>query len=291
MNLKYWLLASRPKTLPAAIAPVIAGSALAWKHETFRWLPALLCMSFALLIQIATNFANDYFDYKKGTDNENRKGPKRAVAQGWISPKAMLIGTILVLFFAFLAGINLVWFGGYHLIIIGLLSMIFAVLYTGGPYPLAYLGLGDLFVLIFFGWIAVMYSYYVQAGHHDWQAFHLGTAVGCLSVNLLLVNNYRDYDNDKTSNKNTVVVKFGLVYARWQYRAALILAILSTTLISFELHWHPVAFAAIAVLPGFAIAQRLKTAESLKTFNQMLKQTSGILLLYSIFVSILLISF
>lgn len=291
MKLKYWFLAARPKTLPAAVAPVIAGSALAWKHEVFNWLPALLCMCFALFIQIATNFANDYFDYQKGTDNENRKGPKRAVAQGWISPKGMLIGTIAVLFLAFLAGINLVWFAGYHLIIIGALSMIFAVLYTGGPYPLAYLGLGDLFVLIFFGWIAVMYTYYVQAGHHDWQAFHLGTAVGCLSVNLLLVNNYRDYENDKASRKNTVVVKFGLGYARWQYRAALLLAILSTAIISYTLDRHPVAFASLPVLLGFGIAHRLKSAESLQSFNQMLKQTSGILLLYSVFVSILLISF
>ena len=291
MKLRYWILAARPKTLPAAIAPVLAGSALAWQHGVFKWLPALLCMSFALLIQIATNYANDYFDYKKGTDNQDRKGPKRAVAQGWIRPQAMLTGTFGVLFLAFLAGINLVWFAGPHLIVIGVLSMLFAILYTGGPFPLAYLGLGDLFVLIFFGWIAVTYTYFVQAGSHDWQAFHLGTAVGCLSVNLLLVNNYRDYDNDKNSHKRTVVVKFGLTYARWQYRIALLVAILSTLWISSQTPWHAAAFAILPILPGFGIAHRLKTAEQLHSFNQMLKQTSFILLMYSVFVSILLISF
>ncbi len=291
MNLRHWILAARPKTLPAAIAPVAVGSALAAQHGVFKLVPALLSMAFALLIQIATNYANDYFDYQKGTDNENRKGPKRAVAQGWISPRAMLVGTILILFLAFLAGINLVWFGGTHLIIIGILSMVFAVLYTGGPFPLAYLGLGDLFVLIFFGWVAVMYTYYVQAGVHHWNAFHLGTAVGCLSMNLLLVNNYRDYDNDKASNKNTTVVKFGLKYARWQYRFALLSAITASLWVAYQERVYLMMVAVLPILMGFKISHRLKTADMLDTFNQMLKKTSLILLFYSFVASILLISF
>lgn len=289
--LKHWILAARPKTLPAAIAPVFVGTALALHDHLFRPIPAVLCMLFALLIQIATNFANDYFDFKKGTDNENRLGPKRAVAQGWISPRAMLRGTILVLVLAFITGINLVWFGGYHLIAIGVLSMLFAILYTGGPYPLAYLGLGDLFVLIFFGWIAVMYTYYVQSGAHSWLAFHLGTAAGLLSVNLLLINNYRDYKNDKDSRKRTTVVKFGRHYGRWQYRTALLFAIVSTLWVAAITQTLPIAMGTLPILPGFSIANRLKNAETLESYNQMLKQTSLILLAYSVFVSILLISF
>ena len=290
MRLHYWIEAARPKTLPAAVAPVLAGTALAANQGNFRWLPALLCMLFALLIQIATNFANDYFDYRKGTDNEMRKGPKRAVAQGWISPRAMMSATVITLSAAFITGINLVPYGGYGLIVVGVLSIAFAILYTGGPWPLAYLGLGDLFVLIFFGWIAVMFTYFVQAGEHSWLAFLLGTAIGCLSVNLLLINNYRDYDNDKVSGKNTIVVKFGPTYSRWQYRSALLLALLSSFGIAQIIGEPLFLLSLLTILPGFGIANRLKNAESVETFNRMLKQTSGILLLYSTAASILLIS-
>ena len=290
MRLRYWIEAVRPKTLPAAVAPVLAGTALAVNRGAFRWLPALLCLLFALLIQIATNFANDYFDYRKGTDNEMRKGPKRAVAQGWISPRAMMIATVITLTAAFIAGINLVPFGGYSLIIVGVLSISFAILYTGGPWPLAYLGLGDLFVLIFFGWIAVMFTYFVQAGEHSRLAFHLGTAIGCLSVNLLLINNYRDYDNDKASSKNTTVVKFGLTYGRWQYRSALLLALLSSAWIARSVGKPLFLLSLLPILPGFGIAHRLKSAESVETFKRMLKRTSGILLLYAVVASALLIS-
>lgn len=290
MQLIHWIKAARPKTLPAAIAPVLVGSALSVHHLQFNWKPALLCLFFALFIQIATNFANDYFDFKKGTDNEMRKGPKRAVAQGWITPKSMMTATLATLLIAFIVGINLVWFAGYSLIIIGLLCISLAILYTGGPFPLAYLGLGDLFVLIFFGWIAVMYTYFVQGGNHSWEAFHMGTAIGCLSVNLLLINNYRDYDNDKTSDKNTTVVKFGLRYGRWQYRGAILLAMASTLYLATK-SIHPLfSLSILPLFPGFFIASKLKTAESVETFNKMLKQTSGILLLYAITSSILLIS-
>ena len=290
MNLPHWIEAARPKTLPAAVAPVVAGTAMAANQGGFHWLPSLLCLLFALLIQIATNFANDYFDYKKGTDNAMRKGPKRAVAQGWITPRVMIRATVLTLFIAFLVGISLIPFGGYGLIIVGVLSIAFAILYTGGPWPLAYLGLADLFVLIFFGWIAVMFTYFVQIGHHSWLAFHLGTAVGCLSVNLLLINNYRDYDNDKASGKNTMVVRFGLLYSRWHYRTALLLAMLASAWIALDIGKPLFLICLLPILPGFAIANRLKITESVEDFNKLLKQTSGTLLLYAVVASILLIS-
>ncbi len=289
MSLKPWILAARPKTLPAAIAPVIVATALAQHHDTLQANAALWCLCFALLIQIATNYANDYFDFQKGTDNANRKGPARAVAQGWVSPRAMMFATIGVLLLALVAGLQLVQFGGIHLIVVGMLSMLFAVWYTGGPFPLAYLGLGDLFVLIFFGWVAVMYSYFVQAGDHHWHAFHLGTAVGCLSVNLLLVNNYRDYDNDRASGKHTTVVRFGLRYGRWQYRAALSAAALSTACIAWQERNALLLLSTLPVLAGFRLAEQLRQAETLDSFQVLLKQTAAILLSYAVLVSGLLI--
>jgi 1,4-dihydroxy-2-naphthoate octaprenyltransferase len=289
--LKHWLLAARPKTLPAAIAPVLVGSALAQRHGGFQWVPMAFCILFALLIQIATNFANDYFDFKKGTDNANRRGPKRAVAQGWITPKAMLFATFITLGLSILVGLNLVYFGGYHLTIVGLLSVLMAILYTGGPYPLAYLGLGDLFVLIFFGWVAVLYTYRVQVGAFDWSAFHIGTAVGMLSVNLLLVNNYRDHENDRVCNKRTTVVRFGTGWGRLQHRLATIVAGLSLAWIGIveKTVWVIIPIAIVQL--GWFVSFRLKTAGSETAFDTCLKMSALILVLFSISGSLVLIRF
>ena len=289
MKLNHWIQAARPKTLPAAIAPVIAASGLAWHNDTFSWIPAALCMAFALLIQIATNFANDYFDFKKGTDNENRIGPKRAVAQGWISPGTMWIATLVTLALALAVGLQLLWFGGYPLLIVGVLSIVCAILYTGGPFPLAYVGLGDLFVLIFFGWIAVMFTYFVQAGHHSWDAFIVGTAIGLLSVNLLLINNYRDVDNDKASEKKTTVVRFGRGYGRMQYLVSVIVALVCTFLLAFQLDNWWLLLAMIPLLRGLNIAAVLKHTSEAAAFARLLKSTAGVLMAYAILLSVLLI--
>ncbi|MEM9227118.1 MAG: 1,4-dihydroxy-2-naphthoate octaprenyltransferase, partial [Verrucomicrobiota bacterium] len=161
--LRVWLLAARPKTLPAAVIPVALGTALAASDGRFQLIPAFVCVLFALLIQVGTNFANDYFDYRSGADNEHRIGPTRAVAAGLVPPALMWRATLVVLTLAFGLGLILIAYGGWWLLLIGVLSVLCAVAYTGGPYPLGYHGLGDVFVVVFFGFIAVMFTYYVQA--------------------------------------------------------------------------------------------------------------------------------
>jgi len=212
-----WFLAIRPKTLAAASTPVIVACSLAWRDNGFRWKPALICLIFALLSQIIANLANDYFDYKKGTDNKERLGPKRAVAEGWIAPKVMLNVTLTLLTFDMLLGLLLLHYGGWPLIFVGLLVAIFAFAYSGGPYPLAYHGWGDVCVFIFFGIIPVGFTYYVQTLQWNLPAMICGACVGLVIINILVANNYRDRYTDAKSGKKTSIVLFGEKFGRWFY--------------------------------------------------------------------------
>ncbi|MBI3119171.1 MAG: 1,4-dihydroxy-2-naphthoate octaprenyltransferase, partial [Candidatus Hydrogenedentes bacterium] len=187
-SLKTWLLAARPKTLWAGVSPVIIGSAMAWEAGAFHPAAALAALAGAVLIQIGANFANDYFDFIKGTDTAERVGPTRVTQAGLVTPRQMRNATALVLALAFLIGLYLASRGGWPILLIGLLSIAFAVLYTGGPFPLAYLGLGDLFVLIFFGLVAVSGTYYVQALQLPLAALLAGIAPGLFSTAILTVN-------------------------------------------------------------------------------------------------------
>jgi 1,4-dihydroxy-2-naphthoate octaprenyltransferase len=204
-----WLLAARPKTLTAAATPVIVASALAFRNGYFYWKPALICLVFALIAQIVSNFANDYFDYKKGADNEDRLGPKRAVAEGWIDPKTMLYVTVGLLVANLLLGLSLLYYGGWELIFVGIAVALFALAYSGGPYPLAYHGWGDVCVFLFFGIIPVGFTYYLQSLRWDLPVTICGVAVGLVIINILVANNYRDRDSDAKSGKKTTVVMFG----------------------------------------------------------------------------------
>jgi 1,4-dihydroxy-2-naphthoate octaprenyltransferase len=228
--MKVWLLAARPRTLPAAVAPVLVGSALAFHAGHFRPLPALLCLVFALLAQVAANFANDYFDFVKGADGAARVGPRRAVASGLVSPEAMRRATWGVCSAAFLVGLGLLPFGGWPLLLVGISSLLCAVAYTGGPYPLGYHGLGDIFVFLFFGLVAVGATSFVQTGLLSSDALLAGTAVGLLAANILVVNNFRDVETDRAAGKRTLVVRFGRGFAKLQFcsshSAALLLPVL-----------------------------------------------------------------
>ena len=215
--IKKWIEAARPRTLPTSVSPVIAASAYAWYQNTFNGYAAAICLIFALLAQIASNFGNDYFDYKKGSDNSDRVGPRRAVASGDISPQSMLLATILTLALACVTGCLLIPIGGWKLLIAGIFIAIFAIAYSAGPYPLSYHGLGDIAVFIFFGLIAVNLSFYVQSLYFERQVFLCSIAMGLLSVNILMVNNYRDKETDETSNKKTLVVLFGHKFAEYAY--------------------------------------------------------------------------
>lgn len=217
MNLEPWLLASRPKTLPAASAPVIVGTAIALGDGVFNFLPALAALVAALLIQIATNFANDVFDYKKGTDTTARTGPLRVTQAGLLSPRQVLWGMGIVFGLAFLVGIYLIIIGGWPILLIGVLSIISGIAYTGGPYPLGYNGLGDIFVFVFFGPIAVCGTYYVQALSLNWTIGLASIPIGLLATAILVVNNLRDLKTDGQTGKKTLAVRFGKKATQIEY--------------------------------------------------------------------------
>ena len=219
-----WLLAARPKTLPAAVAPVIVGTALAVEDERFALPAAVACFAVALLLQIAANFANDVFDFRRGADTSERLGPTRVTQSGLIAPGRVLLATWLTLGGAAVAGLYLAWRGGWPILLLGLLAILSALAYTGGPYPLGYHGLGDLFVFLFFGLVAVAGTYYVQARELSALALAAGVPVGCPVTAILVVNNLRDIETDRAAGKRTLAVRLGRRGARVEYIGLLAVA-------------------------------------------------------------------
>ncbi len=212
-----WLLAARPKTLPAAAAPVVVGTAVAISEQVFSPGPALAALLAALLIQVGTNLANDVFDYKKGADKTGRLGPMRVTQAGLLTPGQVLGGMWLTFGLAALTGLYLVLVGGWPIVVIGLLAIASGIAYTGGPFPLGYNGLGDLFVFIFFGLVAVCGTYYVQAGTVSPAAYWAAGPMGLLATAILVVNNLRDIDTDRAAGKKTLAVRLGARGAQVEY--------------------------------------------------------------------------
>ena len=206
-SIKAWLLAARPKTLAGAAVPVMLGCALAAADGWFQIVPAMLCFLFAFLMQIDANFINDFFDYLKGSDREDRLGPERACAQGWITLEAMKRGIALTTMLACVVGALLLFYSGAEMIPVGLLCILFAFLYTAGPYPLAYHGWGDVLVIIFFGFVPVGCTYYVMCHDWTWNVTIASVVCGMIIDTLLMVNNYRDREQDALSGKKTLVVR------------------------------------------------------------------------------------
>jgi 1,4-dihydroxy-2-naphthoate polyprenyltransferase len=225
-KLKAWVMAARPRTLPAAMAPVIAGSALAFYDGTFQPGPALAALSGALLLQVGANFANDFLDYQKGADAKGRLGPTRVTTAGLLSVRAVQTGTGVVFGLAALCGVYMALSAGWVVICIGLLSVLAAYAYTGGPYPLGYNGLGEVFVFLFFGLAAVGGTYYVQARTFTAAALAVCIPLGLLIVAILVVNNLRDIEGDRAAGKHTLAARYGAAWAQWEYRACLGLAFL-----------------------------------------------------------------
>lgn len=221
-----WLLAVRPKTLTAGVTPVLVGTAVAAALGPLRWERALLCLVGALLLQIASNLANDVFDHEKGADTAERLGPLRTAQAGLLTPRQLKRGLLVTLGLALLVGVALTALAGWPIVAIGLASMVAAVAYTGGPYPLGYHGLGDVFVFLFFGLIAVTGTTYVQTGQLEPYALLASLAVGALATNLLVVNNVRDRETDVKAGKRTVAVRFGREAALAQYSGLLLIAYL-----------------------------------------------------------------
>ena len=288
--LKSWVEAARPKTLPASLSPVLLACVLAWCEGVFRLIPAILCFGVALLAQIASNFANDYFDFKKGADREDRLGPERAVAQGWITPGTMLKATFITLGFSCLCGCMLLFYAGWELIPVGIAIALCVLAYSAGPFPLAYNGLGDVCVILFYGVIPLCFTYYVQAGSFSLLSFLLSLSLGLLSTNILVVNNYRDYVQDKAARKRTTIVLFGRGFGRIFYLMNGIVAFLFAMPLLFEAPtWVLLLFAAFFTL-------FIKTWRELyhfegKELNKTLAHTARNVFLFTLLLSLLLLSF
>ncbi len=287
-NIGVWLLAARPKTLWAGIAPVLMGAAMAQADGVFHAGAALAALAGSILIQIGTNYANDYFDFVKGADTAERVGPVRATQAGLVTPAQMRWATVAVFGLAVLAGAYLAWRGGMPVVCIGLLSIVCGVLYTGGPWPLAYLGLGDVFVLVFFGPVAVAGTYYVQALRWDAASMVAGLAPGLFSVAILTVNNLRDRNTDLRTGKRTLAVRFGRTFARAEYALSLVLAVAVIPAVLCGMrggHW-PALASALVLLPALSAIRRVWSTEDGPALNSMLAQTGKLLLLFSLLFSI-----
>lgn len=219
-----WVLAARPKTLPAALSPVVVGTALAFADGRLVWLPALAAAVGALLLQILSNFANDYSDFFRGADTPDRLGPTRVTSAGLITPAEMRNGIIVVIGVSALVGLYLIWVGGWPILAIGVAGIVAALAYTGGPFPFGYYGLGELFVFLFFGVAAVCGTYYVQALTLTPLVVTTSFAVGALVTAILVVNNYRDIDTDRRAGKRTMAVRLGRRGAQTEYAALLVFA-------------------------------------------------------------------
>ncbi|MEW5993411.1 MAG: 1,4-dihydroxy-2-naphthoate polyprenyltransferase [Candidatus Zixiibacteriota bacterium] len=286
-SIAVWILAARPKTLWAAVAPVIIGTAMAVEAQAVHWLSAAAALLGAVLIQVGTNYANDYFDYVKGADQPDRLGPTRVTQAGLVTPKQMRMATIVIYVLAFFVGVYLVWRGGWPIAVIGLLSILFGVMYTAGPLPLGYYGLGDPFVLVFFGPVAVGGTFYVQTLDINSVVLLAGLAPGLFSVAILTVNNLRDIESDRRAGKKTLAVRFGAAYVRTQY----VLAVLVASSLPIVLHLvtggHQfvmlTTLTILAAIPAFrSVLGRAAGVE----LNATLATTGKLLLLYSILFSI-----
>lgn len=283
---KAWWLAARPKTLSAAAMPVLIGCAIALTADSFQWTPAILCLLFAFLMQIDANLINDLFDYKKGSDRQDRLGPERACAQGWITIPAMQRGILITTTAACLFGLGLLFYGGWELILVGLLCVLFAFLYTAGPYPLAYHGWGDLLVLLFFGFIPVGCTYYVMCHNWTFEVTIASLSCGMVIDTLLMVNNFRDREQDATSGKQTLVVRFGSYVGQQLYLwLGIVAVLLNLLMIGFGQLWA-------AILPLLYLPLHIHTWRSMvkidhgKELNRILGLTSRNMLLYAILFTI-----
>lgn len=241
---RIWLMAARIPTLSAAVTPVLVGSAAAWSYGGFRPLVMLAALVSALLIQIGSNLANDLFDFKKGADTEKRLGPVRVTQAGLLTPQQVERGMWVTFSLAFLAGLYLVAVGGWPILAVGLISIAAAVLYTGGPWPLAYHGLGDVFVFIFFGVVAVCGTFYVHTGTIDTVALLASLPVGMIVTAILVANNLRDIETDRQAGKRTLAVRLGARATKGQYIVLLSLAYLMTLWMGVQgwassLYWLP----------------------------------------------------
>jgi 1,4-dihydroxy-2-naphthoate octaprenyltransferase len=280
-RLRAWFLACRPKTLPVSLSPVVVGSAIAW-HDTHAllWLPLLAAALGAAFIQIGTNLFNDVGDFLRGTDTPDRLGPKRATAEGWLTPGAVKAGAWLCFALAFLCGIYLVWHGGWPIVAIGLASLAAGWAYTGGPKPIAYGPLGEFFVFIFFGLVAVGGSYYLQTLNLTPTALLAAALVGIHAAAVITVNNYRDHDGDARNGKNTLAVRLGRPATRWFYTAEMLAPYALLPLLA-GLGW-PAVLPLLSFPLALRLIRRFHHEAPGPAFNAILAATAGLQLIFAL---------
>jgi 1,4-dihydroxy-2-naphthoate octaprenyltransferase len=279
---RVWVLAARPATLPAAVVPVLVGTAAGLREgEPPRVGPFLGALAAAVLIQIGTNLANDYFDYRKGADTSTRLGPTRVTQSGLVAPSAVWAATLLTFGLAGLIGLYLVWVGGWPILVVGLLSILSGLAYTGGPWPLGYHGLGDLFVFIFFGVVAVTGSAYLQTGQVEPLALIASLPVGLLVTAILVVNNLRDVETDRAAGKRTLAVRLGRAASRWQYALLVLGAYVAPLLL-----WlsgplgRPLWLPWLSLPLGLALVRLVLSGVEGPSLNPVLKRTGQLHLLF-----------
>jgi 1,4-dihydroxy-2-naphthoate octaprenyltransferase len=275
-----WIIAARPATLGAAIVPVVVGSAVAAAIGSFAMGPAIAALLGAIAIQIGTNFVNDVYDFEKGADDESRLGPTRAVQAGLLSARQVRIGAIAAFVLAALFGVYLIGAAGWVVALIGISSIVAGFAYTAGPWPLAYLGLGDLFVMVFFGFVAVCGTVFVQAGDVPPLALLAAVAVGALSTAILAVNNLRDREQDRLAEKRTLAVRFGRRFAIAEYVLLLAAAYVIPVLIAISglASWF-VLLPCVTVPVAAKLAVRMAREEG-RPLNDVLVGTGKLLLLF-----------
>ena len=285
-SIKAWILAARPKTLAAAATPVLLGCALAYTDGAFQWIPALLCFLFAFSMQIDANFINDYYDFLKGSDREDRLGPERACAQGWITLSAMKKGMIITTLLSCIWGLLLLKYCGLEMIPVGMLCVLFAFLYTAGPYPLAYHGWGDVLVIVFFGFIPVGCTYYTMTHDWTWNVTIACAACGLVSDLLLMLNNYRDREQDKISGKRTLVVRFGEPAGRWAYLIMGILAVGLCSFYAFNGHLLASLLPVVFLIPHFTTWREMVRIFQGKALNVVLGKTARNIVWFGLLLSL-----
>jgi 1,4-dihydroxy-2-naphthoate octaprenyltransferase len=273
--LRGWYLAARPATLPAAVVPVLVGTALAISARQFHLIVFLATLVCSLLIQIGTNFANDYYDFRKGADTAERLGPTRVTQSGIFTPRQVLLATGYTFALALLLGAYLVAVGGAPILAVGILSILCGIGYTGGPFPLGYHGLGDLFVFVFFGLIAVAGTFYLQTGTVTLHVLLASVPVGLLCANILVVNNLRDIDTDRAAGKRTLAARIGREATRQQYMLfQLISYTIPFTLWQIGASWDYTFWLPLLTLPRAVRLSLYLVANQDRALNKALKGTA-----------------
>ena len=282
-----WLSAIRPKTLSMAVIPVVVATALAWRqYAEIDWLVFAVTLLAAVMIQIGTNLHNDASDFERGADTQQRLGPLRATAQGWLSAREVKKGALLAFMTALAAGIYLVSVGGWQILLLGIAALVSGAAYSGGPRPLSYTSFSELFVYLFFGVAAVMGSYYLQTLQLHWMAFAFGSALGMLAAAVLVVNNTRDHDADQRAGRRTLAVRFGTGFSCIEYLLLLLLPFLLPFVMSGDwVRWLPLLLLPWAVVLILRFFRQPHGVE----MNTLLVQTAQLQLLFGALVALALL--